>query len=136
VELVNSSGSSRRGAFMARIGTRDTQPELLVRRALRKLGLRYRLNVADLPGTPDLVLTKPRVAIFVHGCFWHGHTCKKGARPKTNQQFWAEKLDGNIARDRKVRRELRRAGWRVLTVWECQIRPGHLPRSLLHLRKL
>jgi DNA mismatch endonuclease (patch repair protein) len=113
----------QRSRLMARIRGRDTGPELFVRSFLHRRGLRFRLHVGGLPGRPDLVLPRYRAAIFVHGCFWHGHTCRAGSvRPKTNARFWAEKLARNRERDRRSIAALRRAGWRVLVVWECSLR--------------
>ena len=101
----------------------NTGPELAVRKILHKLGLRYRLHRRDLPGTPDIVLPKHRTVVFVHGCFWHRHEdCSKASTPKTREQFWREKFDRNIARDREIEDALIKLGWRVLTVWECEIK--------------
>lgn len=108
---------------MAKVGPRDTKPELIVRRILHALGRRFRLHRRDLPGTPDIVLPAPRKAIFVHGCFWHRHEgCRKATTPKTRVEFWQEKFERNVERDRRKERELREAGWDVLTVWECETR--------------
>lgn len=107
---------------MRAVKGKNTGPELVVRRALHAMGYRFRLHRRDLPGTPDIVLPSRRVAIFVHGCFWHGHRCRKGRLPKSNVAFWAEKIDRNKARDRAVRAKLRRQGWRAMTIWQCQTR--------------
>ena len=113
----------KRSAVMRRVKGRDTSPELKVRKALTALGARYRLNRKDLPGTPDIVMAGRRLAIFVHGCFWHGHDCPRGARkPKGNADYWAAKIDRNRARDARVTDELTAAGWRVLTLWECDLK--------------
>ncbi|MBI2813786.1 MAG: DNA mismatch endonuclease Vsr [Opitutae bacterium] len=113
-----------RSRHMAKIRSRDTKPELAVRRALRLLGFKFRsgnTTVARLPGRPDFVLSDRATVLFVHGCFWHRHmNCAANRTPKTNIAFWRKKFAGNIARDRKATRELRRLGWRVLTLWECQ----------------
>lgn len=116
--------SERRSALMGRIGHRDTGPERAVRRLLHKMGFRFRLHRTDLPGKPDIVLSKWRVIIFVHGCFWHGCTmCDKGLRrPKTNAAFWEDKIHSNIVRDRRVETELTDAGWKVVCVWECELK--------------
>ena len=110
----------KRGQIMAAVRSKDTTPELKIRRALHRLGYRYALHASDLPGRPDLVFRPRKKIVFVHGCFWHGHRCKKGRRPKTNRSFWSAKADNNKARDRRVTRNLRRGGWSVLTVWQCQ----------------
>ena len=111
----------KRSALMARIRGRDTGPEMTVRRLLHGLGYRFRLHSCDLPGRPDVVFRSRRVAIFVHGCFWHRHDCGLAYMPKTRQQFWREKFDRNVRRDQEVRDELEAAGWRVIVVWECQL---------------
>jgi DNA mismatch endonuclease (patch repair protein) len=115
--------TNQRRYCMSRIRGKDTKPELLVRRILHSMGYRYRLHRRDLPGCPDIVFPGRRRVIFVHGCFWHRHRCKYGqVRPATRPEFWERKLAGNKARDARNRRELRRLGWQVLIVWECQIR--------------
>ena len=112
----------RRSALMSRVRNRGTAAELHVRRALWSAGFRYRLNVRKLPGAPDLVLRRYRTAVMVQGCFWHSHNCRKGKqRPATNRDFWNKKLDGNIARDAANQAELRKLGWSVFVVWECQL---------------
>lgn len=114
---------SQRSRIMAAVKSRDTKPELLVRRMVHRLGFRFRLHVADLPGTPDIVLPRLRKIINVHGCFWHCHTCRRGQRsPVANSEYWQAKRDRNARRDRRVARQLRQQGWGVLTVWECQTR--------------
>jgi DNA mismatch endonuclease, patch repair protein len=108
---------------MANVRGRRTLPEKLVRTCLRNLGIRFRGNVKTLPGTPDIVIRGKKKAIFVHGCFWHGHKgCPRAVRPQTNKEFWNGKLDGNMARDRQKLRELRKAGWSILVIWQCQMR--------------
>lgn len=105
---------------MRRIRSRDTAPEMAVRRALTARGLRYRLYRPDLPGRPDIVMTRRRLVIFVHGCFWHRHEgCRGCTMPSTRTEFWKKKFDANVARDKRVHRELTKLGWRVETVWEC-----------------
>lgn len=108
---------------MAAIRGRDTQPELKLRRALHRLGFRFVLSPRDLPGRPDVVLPRYRAAIFVHGCFWHRHQgCRFTATPSTRVQFWSAKFQANVRRDWHNIEDLRRAGWRVLVVWECALR--------------
>lgn len=111
----------QRSAHMALIRGSDTKPELRVRDALRAAKIRFSTNVASLPGTPDVVVRDARVAVMVHGCFWHKHGCKPGA-PRTNRTYWRKKLDANVARDREKTRQLRLDGWRVVVVWECQLK--------------
>jgi DNA mismatch endonuclease (patch repair protein) len=108
---------------MARVHGVDTAPEMTVRRMVHAMGFRYRLHAADLPGKPDLVFRRLGKIVFVHGCFWHGHSCRAGRnRPSSGQSYWIAKLDRNAARDRANVRKLRRAGWSVITVWECQLK--------------
>jgi DNA mismatch endonuclease (patch repair protein) len=108
---------------MAAIRSRDTKPEMVVRRIVHAMGYRYRLHVADLPGKPDLVFPRLSKVIFVHGCFWHMHRCANGrVMPKSNVPFWRAKRESNVERDRVSRRRLTHNGWRSLTVWECQTR--------------
>lgn len=111
-----------RSQTMARVKSRNTKPELLVRRLLTRLGYRYRLHRAGLPGKPDIVFIGRRKAIFVHGCFWHGHDCRRGARePKTNADYWRAKIARNRVRDGTVRAALAALGWETMIVWECAI---------------
>ncbi|MBI3411734.1 MAG: DNA mismatch endonuclease Vsr [Planctomycetes bacterium] len=105
---------------MARIRGRDTSPERAVRSLLHRLGLRFRLGGCGLPGRPDVVLRRWRTVILVHGCFWHCHTCRRAHRPKSRLQYWKTKLARNCKRDRSTYRMLRRMGWRVVVVWECE----------------
>lgn len=115
----------QRSAVMRRVKGRDTKPELAVRRVLRAAGIGYRLGGCGLPGRPDLVMKGRRVAVFVHGCFWHGHDCARGGRkPKANAAYWTAKTDRNRARDEASRAALEAAGWRVVTVWECRMKAG------------
>lgn len=107
---------------MAGIGPANTQPELIIRRGLHALGYRYRLHAKDLPGKPDLVFRSRRAVIMIQGCFWHGHDCHLFRWPSTREEFWRNKISGNIARDRRVRAQLLDLGWRVLEVWECTLK--------------
>lgn len=112
-----------RSRNMSRIRGSDTKPEMCVRRLVWKMGYRYRLHRRDLPGTPDLVFPSRQKVIFVHGCYWHRHRCVYGRPiPKTRTEFWQAKFDANVKRDRRVVRQLRRAGWDVLIVWECWVK--------------
>ena len=108
---------------MSQIQAKDTKPDMLVRKFLHSNGYRYRLHVKDLPGKPDLVLSKYNTVIFVHGCFWHAHEgCKYFKIPKTRTEWWKEKLYGNKERDKKIVKELKDLGWNVIIVWECELR--------------
>lgn len=120
---------------MSRIGSRNTRPERFVRSMLHSLGLRFRLNVTRLPGSPDIVLAKWRTAIFVHGCFWHRHPkCKFAYEPKSRVTFWDKKFQQNMVRDAANYQELKELGWRVIVVWECETREPS--RLRLRLRRL
>ncbi|MGD0546712.1 MAG: very short patch repair endonuclease [Terracidiphilus sp.] len=112
---------AERSAMMSRIRSKDTKPELLVRKSLHSLGFRFRLHVRGLPGHPDIVLPKYRTIIQVKGCFWHGHTCRDGRLPNSNRGYWVPKLLRNKQRDTSNDRKLRRMGWSVHNLWECRI---------------
>jgi len=123
---------------MRAVKSRNTKPEMIVRYLIHKAGYRYRLHRSDLPGKPDIVFASRRKVIFVHGCFWHGHNCPRGARtPKTNQAYWIKKINGNKERDVKAQNALKALGWDVLLIWECQLndRDGLLDRVADFLRK-
>lgn len=122
----------KRSAVMARIKSKDTKPELIVRRYLWSRGYRYRKNMRGLPGTPDIVLRKYRVVIFVHGCFWHGHEAD-GTMPHTRTEFWRKKIEQNKARDERNKEALKNMGWNVLTIWECQLKPAVRAQTLLEV---
>ena len=123
---------AQRSALMARIRGKDTTPERLVRSLVHGLGYRFRLHRRNLPGSPDLVLPRLRTAIFVHGCFWHRHSgCRFATMPSTRLRFWKEKFDRNVHRDRRSAAALRRLGWSVITVWECELRHPERTRARL-----
>ncbi|MCP9448068.1 MAG: very short patch repair endonuclease [Nitrospira sp.] len=110
--------------MMAGIRGKNTRTEIAIRRCLFARGFRFRLHDASLPGRPDIVLAKYRAAVFVHGCFWHGHDCRLFRVPASNRSFWAAKIRRNRMRDREVMRELAQLGWRTLVIWECSFRDG------------
>ncbi len=113
----------KRSAVMRRVKGKNTSPELAVRKALTKLGARYRLHRKDLPGNPDIVMPGRRLALFIHGCFWHGHDCARGSRvPKQNRDYWVGKVARNAARDVQSRKALAALGWWVETIWECDLK--------------
>lgn len=112
----------KRHEIMQNVKTKNTAPEIKLRSLLHKNGFRFRVNRKDLPGKPDIVLPKYRAVIFVHGCFWHGHDCPRGQRPQTNADFWNQKIDRNVIRDKSDVSLLESLGWRVLIVWECEIK--------------
>jgi DNA mismatch endonuclease (patch repair protein) len=108
---------------MSRIRSKDTKPELLVRKFLHKNGFRYRLHVKNMPGKPDIVLPKYKTVIFIHGCFWHGHEgCKYYVVPKTRTEWWLNKINSNIANDTKAGTLLKTAGWKIINLWECELK--------------
>ena len=114
--------SSLRSRTMRAVQSKNTTPEIIVRKIVTILGFRYRLHRKDLPGKPDLVFTTKRKIIFINGCFWHGHDCKRGDRiPKTNTEYWVKKITGNKKRDADHQDKLCKEGWSVLVVWECEI---------------
>ena len=113
---------AQRSWIMSRVKGENTKPEIIVRSLVHALGFRFRLHRKDLPGKPDLVLPRHKKVIFVHGCFWHGHAdCSRSKRPSSNEEFWREKLDKNIERDKATVNALKELGWDVLTVWTCEV---------------
>ena len=126
--------SSGRSENMRRVRRKNTAPEMTLRRLLHSRGWRYRTHMKELPGTPDIVFTRKRKAIFVHGCFWHGHQgCSRGSLPKTRLAFWSTKIASNQERDRRKEEALSAAGWHYLVVWQCQL--GNLPKLLSELEQ-
>lgn len=127
---------SERSALMAKVRSKDTKPELTVRKTAHRLGYRFRLHREDLPGTPDLVFPRHKIAVFVHGCFWHRHpSCHRASMPSTNVAKWTEKFERNVLRDVRSKSELEMMGWTVLVIWECEARSEeavaeHLARCL------
>ena len=122
----------KRSAVMRRVKGRDTSPEIAVRRMLRAAGIGYRLGGSGLPGKPDIVMKGRRTVVFVHGCFWHGHDCARGARKsKQNADYWTAKLMRNVARDRQTVARLTNDGWRVVTVWECDLKSPDAAERLI-----
>ena len=130
--MIDRLSPEDRSAHMRRIRRVDTKPELDVRRTAHRLGYRFRLHRRDLPGTPDLVFSRLKKVIFVHGCFWHQHNCRLGAKqPSTNAAYWLPKLARNVERDKLARRQLEDDGWGVLVIWECQTKMPNLAASLI-----
>lgn len=119
--MTDIMAPTERSALMSRIRGIDTKPELFVRRSLHAMGYRFRKHARELPGRPDLVFSKRQALIFVHGCFWHRHGCRKTYVPKSREAFWQEKFADNVSRDKHNQRLLVKAGWRVLVVWECEV---------------
>ena len=123
----------QRSRVMSRVKNKNTKPEVQVRSMLHRMGYRFRLHRRDLAGAPDIVLPRHRKAVFVHGCFWHNHDCPRGKRPSTRTEFWNAKLVANIERDRANQEALEEKGWRVLTLWECEVKdPDYIQEKLRH----
>lgn len=121
---------------MSLIRSKNTKPEIILRSLIHREGYRFRLHKKNLPGKPDLVLKKYSTVIFVHGCFWHHHkNCKRANIPKTNQDYWTPKIHRNLNRDKLNRSRLRRLGWKVVTVWECQLKHNKIQKTLLRISK-
>lgn len=114
---------------MKRVKRSDTGPELMLRKAVHRLGLRYVIGAKRLPGTPDLAFPKYKAAVFVHGCFWHGHDCRQGRSPSSNVEYWTQKVEANRARDKRKEQALIDLGWRVYTVWECELKANREPET-------
>lgn len=134
--MADVHSAATRSYNMSRIKGKDTKPEMQVRTFLHAHGYRYRLHDKKLPGKPDIVLRKYNTLIFVHGCFWHGHTnCKYYKVPKTNTEWWLNKINGNIANDKKAIAALKKEGWKIITIWECQLKPAKVENTLNALLK-
>ena len=123
--------SAERCKLMSKVRNKNTDLELTVRRILHRNGYRFRLHTRDLPGSPDIVLPRYRMALFVHGCFWHGHDCRLGSKPKSNQNYWGPKIATNRSRDERNLEKLKDIGWSVLVLWECDIRRAEGLRETL-----
>lgn len=133
--MADTLSPAARAAAMRAVKSANTTPEIAVRKAAHRVGLRFRLQRTDLPGKPDLVFVSRRIALFVHGCFWHGHDCPRGARtPATNRDYWIAKIARNVDRDARVACELQALDWRPVTVWECETKPPEGLEALLTAR--
>ena len=134
---MDNHDKKTRSYNMSMIRSKNTKPEELVRKYLFSQGFRYRKNVRKLPGCPDIVLPKYKTVIFVNGCFWHGHKdCKYFVWPKSNTEYWYQKIESNVKRDKKNRELLKKQGWQVLTVWECELKKGKATETLKKLSAL
>lgn len=118
---MDHCSKQKRSEIMSKVGQKNTKPEMLVRKYLFSKGFRYRTNVKKLSGSPDIVLTKYHTVIFVHGCFWHGHSCQAGHRPQSNTEYWLPKIEANTKRDSRKISELEKDGWHVIVIWQCEI---------------
>ena len=134
--MSDSLSPSQRHICMSHIRSKNTRPEVRLRKNLFALGYRYRINKKGLPGSPDIVLTKYRTCIFVNGCFWHGHNdCRYATKPKTNAEFWCTKIENNRERDLRDYTFLESLGWRVIVVWECELKKGRIDNTIASVRK-
>ena len=132
--MADVHSKATRSYNMSQIKGKDTKPEMLVRRFLHARGFRYRLHVKDMPGKPDIVLPKYKTVILIHGCFWHGHEgCRYYVVPKTRTEWWLNKINTNIANDTKAVAALQNTGWRVITLWECELKPTTIDATLAAL---
>jgi DNA mismatch endonuclease (patch repair protein) len=131
--MADHISPQKRSWNMAQIKGKGTKPEELVRKYLFSQGFRYRKNVRNLPGCPDIVLPKYRTVVFVNGCFWHKHDCPRFVWPASNKEYWIPKIEGNVARDQQNQEMLRKLGWRVLIVWECQLKKSQIETTLNQL---
>lgn len=120
--MTDDLTAEQRRIAMQAVKGKNTAPEMTVRKILHGLGYRFRLHRKDLPGKPDIVLPRYKMAVFVHGCFWHGHSCKRGGRPSSNVGFWDKKLSRNMERDQENLRKLKAAGWHCLVIWQCEVK--------------
>nr|DAL99851.1 MAG TPA: DNA G:T-mismatch repair endonuclease [Caudoviricetes sp.] len=134
VFMADTHDRATRSYNMSRIKSKNTKPELWVRKYLFSQGLRYRINVHSLPGSPDIVLAKYKTVVFINGCFWHGHAgCRYFVIPETRKDWWIEKINKNIERDNRANEALRSVGWNVIIVWECQLKPKQRSKTLADL---
>jgi DNA mismatch endonuclease, patch repair protein len=132
--MADVHSKETRSYNMSRIRSKDTKPEILVRKFLHKNGFRYRLHVKDMPGKPDMVLPKYKTVVFIHGCFWHGHDgCKYYVVPKTRTEWWLNKINGNINNDTKAEQTLKALGWNIIKIWECELKKATVEDTLTTL---
>ncbi len=131
--MADSKTPFTRSQNMSRIHSKDTKPEIIVRKYLFSKGFRYRKNYYKLPGKPDIVLRKYKTVIFIHGCFWHMHNCKRFRMPQSNTEYWQQKITRNVQRDIRVKEKLELVGWKVITIWECELKPICASQTLFEL---
>ena len=133
--MADTFDKQKRSEIMSLVGSKNTRPEIIVRKFLHGNGIRYRLHDKKLKGSPDLKLTRYNTLVFINGCFWHAHNCEFYSMPKTNKKFWYDKVSKNSIRDKKNRRELKKLGWKVIDVWQCELKPNRRNRTLEKLLK-
>lgn len=134
--MADTLSPKKRSERMSKIRSKDTKQEILVRQYLHNKGLRFRVNVSDLPGKPDIAIKKYRLVIFINGCFWHGHeNCKIAHIPKSKSDWWRQKIDRNVARDKKVLSQYQSMGWKVIVLWECELAPKARSSTLISLHE-
>lgn len=135
--MADVHNKATRSYNMSRVKSKNTGPELLVRSFLHGKGFRYKLHDASLPGRPDLVLPKYKTVIFIHGCFWHGHSgCKYSSLPKTRAEWWSHKIETNVSHDLQATASLAEAGWRIVTIWGCELKPKQVASTLKRLLRV
>jgi DNA mismatch endonuclease (patch repair protein) len=132
--MADVFSKKKRSQIMSNITGKNTMPELIIRKALFSEGYRYRLHRKDLPGNPDIVFPSRNKVIFINGCFWHGHNCKKAALPETNKQFWKKKINGNVERDKTNSIKLKQMKWKSFVVWQCEIKKGTLGKKIKQIK--
>ncbi len=132
--MADIFNKEKRSQIMSKITGKDTKPELIIRKALFAEGFRYRLYGKDLPGKPDIVFPSRKKVIFINGCYWHGHHCKRAALPETNKSFWEKKINGNKERDKQNLAKLKAMGWKTLTIWQCEIKKNTLETKINRIK--
>ena len=132
--MADVFSKKKRSQIMSNITGKNTMPELIIRKALFSEGYRYRLHRKDLPGNPDIVFPSRNKVIFINGCFWHGHNCKKAALPETNKQFWKKKINGNVERDKTNSIKLKQMEWKSFVVWQCEIKKSTLEKKIKQIK--
>jgi DNA mismatch endonuclease, patch repair protein len=133
--MTDIFSKKKRSQIMSKITGKNTKPELIIRKLLFSEGYRYRLHRKNLPGNPDIVFPGRKKVIFINGCFWHQHNCKRAALPETNKSFWQNKLEGNVKRDKKNLLELKKLGWSYLIIWQCKIKKENLDKQLIVIKE-
>lgn len=133
--MADNFSKKKRSQIMSKVTSKNTKPELTIRKALFSEGYRYRLHRKDLPGNPDIVFPGRKKVLFINGCFWHGHKCKKAALPKTNRPFWEKKLSSNAKRDKQNIRKLKEMGWLSMVIWQCKIKKSTLKSQINKIKK-